>query len=51
LNISKIKAREKGYQEIRLRSGGQRKEAHEFYKGIGYKNIKWQEVSSMELND
>jgi hypothetical protein len=27
------------------------KEAHEFYKGIGYKNIKWQEVSSMELND
>jgi N-acetylglutamate synthase-like GNAT family acetyltransferase len=30
-------SREKGYQEVRLRSGGQRKDAHEFYKRIGYK--------------
>lgn len=44
-------ARKMGYQEIRLRSGGQRKEAHKFYKRIGYKNIKWQEVFSIELND
>ncbi|WP_226537395.1 GNAT family N-acetyltransferase [Fictibacillus halophilus] len=40
---------EKGYSEIRLRSGGHRKEAHDFYKRIGYKNIKWQEVFSRKL--
>jgi GNAT superfamily N-acetyltransferase len=44
-------ARKKGYQEIRLRSGGHRKEAHEFYKRIGYKNVKWQEVFSLKLNE
>jgi GNAT superfamily N-acetyltransferase len=44
-------ARKKGYQEMRLRSGGQRKDAHEFYKRIGYKNVKWQEVFSLKLNE
>ncbi|MCU9613209.1 GNAT family N-acetyltransferase [Caldibacillus lycopersici] len=42
-------AKENGYQEIRLRSGGQRKEAHEFYKSIGYDNINWQQVFSLKL--
>ncbi|RZT23502.1 GNAT family N-acetyltransferase [Fictibacillus sp. BK138] len=40
---------EKGYSEIRLRSGGHRKEAHDFYERIGYENIKWQEVFSRKL--
>lgn len=44
-------ARKNGYHEVRLRSGGQRKEAHEFYKSIGYKNIKWQEVFSLILSE
>jgi GNAT superfamily N-acetyltransferase len=43
-------ARTRGYQEVRLRSGGHRKEAHEFYKRIGYTNEKWQEVFSLKLN-
>lgn len=43
-------AREKGYQEVRLRSGGHRKDAHAFYKRIGYNNVKWQEVFSMNLS-
>jgi GNAT superfamily N-acetyltransferase len=43
-------ARIRGYQEVRLRSGGRRKDAHEFYKKIGYKNVKWQEVFSLKLN-
>jgi GNAT superfamily N-acetyltransferase len=47
---SEVWAKNKGYQEVRLRSGGQRKEAHEFYKRIGYKNVKWQEVFSLKLN-
>jgi GNAT superfamily N-acetyltransferase len=42
-------AMEKGYSEVRLRSGGHRKEAHDFYKSIGYENIKWQEVFSRKL--
>ncbi|MFC0189484.1 GNAT family N-acetyltransferase [Fictibacillus aquaticus] len=42
-------ARENHYKEVRLRSGGHRKEAHEFYKRIGYDNIKWQEVFSLKL--
>jgi GNAT superfamily N-acetyltransferase len=42
-------AKENGYQEIRLRSGGQRKEAHEFYKQIGYKNINWQQLFILKL--
>ncbi|MDV2684035.1 GNAT family N-acetyltransferase [Alkalihalophilus lindianensis] len=37
-------AKESGYKEIRLRSGGQRKEAHAFYERIGYKNINWQQL-------
>ena len=42
-------AMEKGYPEVRLRSGGHRKEAHDFYKSIGYENVKWQEVFSRKL--
>ncbi|MGM0837995.1 MAG: GNAT family N-acetyltransferase [Bacillota bacterium] len=44
-------ARNKGYQEVRLRSGGQRKEAHEFYRKIGYQNVKWQEVFSLRIEE
>jgi GNAT superfamily N-acetyltransferase len=43
-------AKEKGFAELRLRSGGQRKEAHEFYKQIGYENIKSQQVFSYKLS-
>jgi hypothetical protein len=32
--FEKLKQEENGYQEIRLRSGGQRKEAHEFTKEL-----------------
>ncbi|MNJ48958.1 Aminoglycoside N(6')-acetyltransferase type 1 [compost metagenome] len=42
-------ARRKGYKEVRVRSGGQRKEAHAFYKRIGYQNIKRQEVFNLDL--
>jgi GNAT superfamily N-acetyltransferase len=42
-------AKENGYKEIRLRSGGQRKEAHKFYEKIGYKNINWQQLFTMKL--
>jgi GNAT superfamily N-acetyltransferase len=42
-------ARDKGYPELRLRSGGHRKEAHEFYKSIGYANIKSQQVFNLKL--
>jgi len=44
-------AMKKGYKEVRVRSGGHRKEAHEFYKGIGYQNSKWQEVFSQKLKE
>lgn len=44
-------AKSNGYQEVRVRSGGQRKGAHEFYKGIGYKNSKWQEVFSLNFKE
>ncbi|PAD34157.1 GNAT family N-acetyltransferase [Terribacillus saccharophilus] len=37
-------ARLKGYQEIRLRSGSQRVDAHNFYRGIGYENVNSQEL-------
>ena len=40
-----------GFEEVRLRSGGQRKGAHEFYRRIGYENVKWQEVFSLKLKD
>lgn len=46
---AQVWALEKGYSEVRLRSGGHRKEAHAFYKSIGYGNIKWQEVFSRKL--
>jgi GNAT superfamily N-acetyltransferase len=42
-------AKENGYAEIRLRSGGQRKEAHEFYKAIGYENINWQQLFRLKI--
>jgi len=42
-------AKENGYQEIRLRSGGQRKEAHEFYKQIGYENTNWQQLFTLKF--
>jgi GNAT superfamily N-acetyltransferase len=42
-------AKENGYEEIRLRSGGQRKEAHAFYEKIGYKNINWQQLFTIQL--
>ena len=35
-------AREKGIKEIRLNSGGTRKEAHEFYRTIGFDDEKVQ---------
>ncbi|MFP7170765.1 GNAT family N-acetyltransferase [Terribacillus sp. 7520-G] len=37
-------AKENGYKEIRLRSGGQRLIAHDFYKRIGYKNTNSQQL-------
>lgn len=42
-------AKKRGYREIRVRSAGQRTGAHEFYKSIGYENVKWQEVFSLKL--
>lgn len=42
-------ARAKGYGLIRVRSGGQRKEAHEFYNRIGYTNVKSQQVFNRKL--
>jgi GNAT superfamily N-acetyltransferase len=44
-------AGKKGYREVRLRSGGHRKEAHAFYSSIGYQNTKWQQVFSLELTE
>lgn len=35
-------AKEKGIREIRLNSGGSRKEAHEFYRAIGFDDEKVQ---------
>ena len=35
-------AKEKGIKEIRLNSGGSRKEAHEFYRAIGFDDEKMQ---------
>ena len=35
-------AKEKGIKEIRLNSGGTRKEAHEFYRAIGFDDEKVQ---------
>ncbi|TLS36442.1 acetyltransferase [Pseudalkalibacillus caeni] len=46
---SKEWAKKEGYQEIRLRSGDQRKEAHNFYESIGCKNINWQQLFKLEL--
>ncbi|TGA97687.1 GNAT family N-acetyltransferase [Sporolactobacillus shoreae] len=41
---------EQGYSEIRVRSGGQREKAHQFYSQIGYENTKWQKVFRRSLN-
>ena len=43
-------AKENGYQEVRLRSGGKRKEAHEFYVHIGYENINLQQVFKKKID-
>lgn len=42
-------AKDHGYTVIRIRSNGKRKEAHQFYKRIGYKNTKWQEVFDLKI--
>lgn len=34
----------KGYNELRVRSGGSRESAHRFYLQKGYANTKWQKV-------
>lgn len=40
-----------GFREMRVRSGGSRVEAHQFYRRIGYENIKMQQVFRKELGD
>ncbi|WP_186445889.1 GNAT family N-acetyltransferase [Paenibacillus cremeus] len=42
-------AREQGFSAMRVRSGAQRKEAHAFYVGIGYANVKAQQVFHLNL--
>ncbi|UZJ78684.1 GNAT family N-acetyltransferase [Fictibacillus sp. KU28468] len=42
-------ALENGYDQIRLRSGAERKEAHRFYENIGYECVKKQEVFTRKL--
>ncbi|WP_243299529.1 GNAT family N-acetyltransferase [Bacillus litorisediminis] len=44
-------ARDYGFSQVRLRSGGQRKEAHQFYKQIGYENIKWSQVFCLNFRN
>lgn len=44
-----IGAIENGYQEIKLRLGEQRKEAHKFYKKIGCDKIKSQQLFLLKL--
>jgi GNAT superfamily N-acetyltransferase len=44
MNICEDWAKENGYHEIRLRSGGQRNDAHAFYERIRYENTNWQQV-------
>ncbi|MBQ6446521.1 GNAT family N-acetyltransferase [Cytobacillus oceanisediminis] len=44
-----IGAIENGYQEIKLRPGEQRKEAHKFYKKIGCDKIKSQQLFLLKL--
>lgn len=38
-----------GYSEIRVRSGGTREKAHQFYNQVGYQNTKWQKVFNRSL--
>ncbi|WP_373865449.1 GNAT family N-acetyltransferase [Sporolactobacillus inulinus] len=38
-----------GYSEIRVRSGGTREKAHQFYIQVGYENTKWQKVFDRSL--
>ncbi len=42
-------AREKGYRAVCLRSNVIRKEAHEFYKGLGYEVVKTQHKLRKQL--
>lgn len=39
-----------GYSEIRVRSGGTREKAHQFYIQEGYENTKWQKIFDRFLN-
>ncbi|SFG86679.1 GNAT family N-acetyltransferase [Sporolactobacillus nakayamae] len=42
-------ATEHGYTELRVRSGGTREQAHQFYTQLGYENTKWQKVFNRRL--
>ncbi|OXM85327.1 GNAT family N-acetyltransferase [Paenibacillus rigui] len=42
-------AREQKYGAVRVRSGGQRLDAHRFYEQIGYTRVKSQEVFDLHL--
>ncbi|TSB45997.1 GNAT family N-acetyltransferase [Alkalicoccobacillus porphyridii] len=44
-------AKANGYDEIRLRSGEQRAEAHQFYLGIGYEHSSNQKVFKKALKE
>jgi GNAT superfamily N-acetyltransferase len=44
MNICEDWSKQNGYHEIRLRSSGQRNDAHAFYERIGYENTNWQQV-------
>lgn len=43
-------AMEQGYSDLRVRSGGTREKAHQFYSQMGYRNKKWQKVFDRTLN-
>ncbi|SFK93485.1 Acetyltransferase (GNAT) domain-containing protein [Paenibacillus sp. 1_12] len=42
-------AKQKEYNVVRVRSGGHRVEAHQFYERIGYSKVKSQEVFNLDL--
>lgn len=44
-------AKENGYEEIRLRSGEKRKQAHQFYLSLGYEHIDEQKVFKRTLDE
>lgn len=51
MNMCEEWAQASGFREMRVRSGGSRVEAHQFYRRIGYENIKMQQVFRKELVD